>query len=82
MPSSFATNYTFFVDEIQKKCNLPNTLIIKKSYLSLLKDSKDCENSFVNNLLRSCALLDCSKLQTEFYVSQRDKMGNIIGGSK
>lgn len=75
-----ATSYIDFVDVVQKRCNLPNTLVIKKSYLSLMKDPKDCENSFIINLLNTCTPLTCDELISEFSLAQGEKSGNIIGG--
>lgn len=76
----FAADYLQFVANIQKKCSLDNTLIIKKTYLSLLKNSKDCNSSFATALLKSCNNFECNDLIDEFYLSQKDGKGNVIGG--
>lgn len=77
-----ATSFMTFVSSIQRRCNLDNTLLVKKSYLSLLKDSKTCDNSFVSNLLNSCENLNCEILMNEFTISQNEKSGNLIGGEQ
>lgn len=75
-----ATSYLDFVEVIQRKCSLSNTLIIKKTYLSLMKDSKDCQNSFIINLLNMCTTLTCNEIVDEFSIALGEKNGNIIGG--
>lgn len=45
-----------------------------------MKDPKDCENSFIINLLNTCTPLTCDELISEFSLAQGEKSGNIIGG--
>lgn len=75
----YAADFNFFVSKIQSSCSLENTLIIKKTFLSLIKDSTNCSNTFSQALLAQCKEITCESVLNIYFDSLNHGSGNVIG---
>lgn len=76
-----ATYFNRYLDTIIEQCSHANTLMIKKSLISLLKDvEKKCDDSFSQRLLSECpSLKSCNHLHDILNASRNSNSGNVIG---
>ncbi len=74
-----AADFNYFVSKVQNICKLENTLIIKKTFISLMKDSTNCNNTFGQSLLSQCENIKCETILSSYFESLSHGSGNIIG---
>lgn len=76
-----AADYNFFSRTISSQCNLPNKLILKKTYLGFIRNNQSCDGSFAKRLLSTCKEMTCETLLSTFEEARDRESGNVIGGS-
>lgn len=76
-----AVDYHYFIKTIKQSCEKSNSLLLKKTFLSFMRDKNSCENTFAQKLLNDCEKLSCQKLKTTFETSNQRESGNVIGRS-
>ena len=76
--SQAANAYKEFYAAVTEQCSDVNSLLVKKSYLSLLR-KKSCKSVFLQNFLKECEALTCEKVKVIYALSNSGELGNVIG---